>query len=968
MLPESARPGRRFAWTVATWAMILPLWAGGPRFVAGPTYFDPAQAGQPILWSGGVIAYFTDQGPLGSTVSNSQANAMVAAAAAAWNGVPTAAVSLSAAGPLAENVSGQNVIASASGVTLPADIESTATATPVAVVYDADGAVIDALYGIDASDPDDCVSTGAIAVVDNFSPAGAIAHAMILLNGRCTGTAIQLQQLQLQTMRAFGRVLGLDWSQANDAVLFGPGAPSLQQLQGWPIMRPIDLYCNQLSIQCLPNALQLKPDDIAVISRLYPVTPANQGRYPGKQITAAATISIHGNVYFRRGQGMQGVNLVARPVNPGSLQPEDQYATAAVTGTLFTGNRGNPVNGPDDASGRALSDFGSDDPLLQGSYDLSGLLLPTGMTTADYQLTLEAVNPLYTAAYAVGPYSDGSPAPSGTLPVLILHGLAAGASVEQDITIEDSAGDLQSGASGAPAAVPPTGEWAGRLAIPGATSWLAVPVLGGRHLTVEAEATDEAGTRTQNKLRPVLGIWNGSSSTSDTPTVAATAPFNSAGIGTTALGIDAVADGELLLGIADQRGDGRPDYAYRGRVLYAATVSPSQLPLSGGHIRIEGSGFRHGMTLALGASIAASIDLVTSNLIIATVPPVAVNTGSLDLVLTDPVTNGTAIIAGGISLGAASGDVLTLVTAPPATVSVGASSPWVVQVLGPDQSTPVGGVTVAFSILQGSGAFTPCAAPGCTAVTTGDGFAGVAFTPGTASAIKLQAALPGGATLTAELTGTPTPSLTPVTPLFYLAAGAMLAWNSQVAAISNGLPVSNATVNWLGMLAANGQGGASSTTTQGIAGFVFSLGPWAAGTSGTIQACLGAAPCASIPVFVIHPESENLVAVSGFDQALQAADTPQPVIVRLVTPTGQPVVGGPVLLRQTIRAFAPRCPTFGQCPVGRVLSVSSLSVPSDLNGLASFTPILPPGVAVTVTGVVEAGTYANLPFHLDVYP
>ena len=50
--------------------------------------------------------------------------------------------------------------------------------------------------------------------------------------------------------------------------------------------------------------------------------------------------------------------------------------------------------------------------------------------------------------------------------------------------------------------------------------------------------------------------------------------------------------GGVRLGIADMRGDGRPDYAYMGWVLYADTVSPARLPgtLSAGHVQH----FRHG--------------------------------------------------------------------------------------------------------------------------------------------------------------------------------------------------------------------------------------------------------------------------------------------------------------------------------------------------------------------------------------
>ncbi len=68
-----------------------PLRAGGPKYVAGTTFFNPSVLGQPIHWAAGQVNYYVDQGPLSSSVSNQQATAMVDAAAALWSAVPTAA-------------------------------------------------------------------------------------------------------------------------------------------------------------------------------------------------------------------------------------------------------------------------------------------------------------------------------------------------------------------------------------------------------------------------------------------------------------------------------------------------------------------------------------------------------------------------------------------------------------------------------------------------------------------------------------------------------------------------------------------------------------------------------------------------------------------------------------------------------------------------------------------------------------
>src|SRR5579863_8353752 len=38
--------------------------AGGPKYVAGVTYFNQGLAGTPITWAQGAVSYYTDQGDL----------------------------------------------------------------------------------------------------------------------------------------------------------------------------------------------------------------------------------------------------------------------------------------------------------------------------------------------------------------------------------------------------------------------------------------------------------------------------------------------------------------------------------------------------------------------------------------------------------------------------------------------------------------------------------------------------------------------------------------------------------------------------------------------------------------------------------------------------------------------------------------------------------------------------------------
>ncbi len=255
-----------------------PALAGGPRYVAGVSYFDPTTKGTPLTWSQGVINYYTDQGDLSPILLGANADSFVADAFSRWTAVPTAAVSSTLAGHLAEDVNGTNVSVTNGVVTMPADILPTAVSTPVGIVYDADGRVTDALLGQGAGDAGSCFNNAAFGGVDNFSTDGHLLHALVVLNGNCAQTSDQLPDVKYRLVRVLGRVVGLDWSQANVNVFTRTPAPTSGDFAGLTIMHALDpINCVPISL-CFPNADQPKMDDRAAISRLYPVTAQNQPR------------------------------------------------------------------------------------------------------------------------------------------------------------------------------------------------------------------------------------------------------------------------------------------------------------------------------------------------------------------------------------------------------------------------------------------------------------------------------------------------------------------------------------------------------------------------------------------------------------------------------------------------------------------------------------------------------------------
>jgi hypothetical protein len=948
-----------------------PAYAGGPRWVAGSSYFTPSAKGKPIVWAKGTVDYFFDRGNLSPIVNNAQAQSLVAGAASVWNSVSTAAVAFLYFGSLAEDVNGTNVIAGPTGVTVPADIQPAATNKPLGIVFDEDGSVIDAFFGPGASSPASCQENAVLTMVDNIATSGNIVHALILINGLCATTSAQIAVLQYQLVRAFGRILGLDWSQANEQMF--PSQITTQGLAGWPIMHPTEHLCNAPAMACMPNSTTLRLDDIAAANRVYPVTATNINSFGNhkKIITAANTISVQGRIQFRRGQGMQGVNVVLRPMIPGTDLPDVRYTVTAVSGAYFHGNAGNPVTGTTDAQGKPLSRFGSDDETLEGFFDLSGVPLPAGQTRANYQLTIEAINPLDTAGSSVGPYTTGQVTPSGTMPTIYLPNLAAGSSVYQVVDIGDSADEALSGSDGtetAPANLPSAGEWTARITGYGHTSWLEWRARGNREFTVETVALDENGQPTMNKAQPVLGMWNGTDALNAAPVTATSQPFNGVVAGLTELPVITTADSEVRLGVADLRGDGRPDYRYRGRVLYADTVTPSRLPASGGPIVINGVGF-HQNSIVLINNVPAIVTSVSPTQITATAPASGGVTGNVLVEVQDPRTLGVAIIADGLSYDAQNGDALAIVSAPSNVIAMGVPVPFTVRAMNWNNQSPAAGVMVSYSVTQGSAAL-GCGQSVCTAITAGDGTATMMITATSTSLTHVTAALTNGASISAEFTGEAAATISAITPNLYVAIGGTAHWNPQGLVLNHGQPVAGQAVNWTPL--GNGVSAAavpSVSSANGIVTQQITAGPLNSGEVIPVNACLvSGGSCAQFNVVAVHTQTAQLVAESGISQAVAASQDLAPVVLKVTDAVGHPMAGAVVIFYQTLDAWKAPCPLHGACPPAPMLKQQSTQAISTADGSVVLAPLSIPGTPSRLFVTAVTGESAVLNFELDKHP
>ncbi len=945
--------------------------AGGPKFIAGSTFFNPGVEGQPVHWANGQLNYYVDQGPLNAQVSNQQANAMVDAAAALWSAVPTAGVSLADKGPLNEDVSGANIIAnSSSQIAQPTDAAPTATAYPLAVIYDADGSVIDALFGPTASQPTSCQNNGVWVWMDNLNPDATIAHAVIVLNGLCATSTNLLSMMSFDLERAFGRVLGLDYSQVN------PPPISIGGTDGWPVMQPTNGICGPTGGICIPNPSTLRFDDIAALNRLYPITAQNLASFPGKILTSANTVSIQGTVSFRTGSGMQGVNVVARPLDANG-NPLYQYAVTSVSGAFYSGNHGNPVTGTTDANGIPYSQWGSSDSSLQGSFDLSGIPLPPGVASASYQISFEPINPLYILQNSVGPYTVGQVVPSGTLSSLTLPSLAAGSTQTLTVSAPDSAaGGYQDaiGTEALPRPMPSGGMWVGRLSQVGQSDWFSFPVRANRTFTLVTQATDETGTPTDSKAMPVLGVWDAFDAVG--ATAVGTAPgLNGLAPGETFLRVSSNGADIVRIGVADQRGDGRPDFSYNGWVLYADTVSPQRLPASGGPIVIHGMGFRLADTVLVGGQ-PALVTSISPNEITAIAPAAASGvTGSVDVEVDDlPVFYAAAILSGALSYNSGAGDALTLNTAPAGTVPIATPIPFTVTALGPDL-TPAGGVSVLYTVASGTATLS-CGLPVCAVVATGDGRATMNILAVYNTPSIVTASLTNGSSLQAHFTGGTPPVLASLTPKLSLAAGATFTWTVQALVLSAAnpapAPVSGQSVAWTttaGSGIATLGSSIAQTNASGIATATLTVGPLAEGQTATVSACLnGTSQCVVYTAFGARPEFASLVAVSGTTQTLAVSAAPAAVTLRLLDMDGNPMVGGTVAFYQALYAWQPPCARHSVCPSGTLLATLSTTATSDLSGTVSFSPATQPGTSTSLLALAASGNTATIPVAIYQHP
>jgi hypothetical protein len=966
---------------VATFVFLFTQLAhgGGPKYVAGVSYFDSSVKGNPVLWTQSPIQYFTDLGSLNSFIPQVDANAFVSEAFTQWTDVDMAAIAVSRAGALDEDVSGTNVYANPDGtITMPADIQPTATDKPLAFVYDFDGEVVDAFLGQGAGDPSLCFNNAVLGGPDNFASDGSIVHALVVINGNCMQSSDD-PDVKYHLVRLLGQVLGLDWSQLNINVDTQNPPPTADDIAGFPVMHNYDLTgCVPIAI-CFPGTDPTVPkmDDRAAVGRLYPVTADNIERFPFKQLFHENTGRIYGSVWFVDGAGnrtqpMQGVNVVARWVDPSTGQVSRVYAAAAVSGFRYHGDAGNPVNGPYNTLGQRFDEFGSDDSTLEGFFDIGGLEFPLAGNTTQYQLSIEGLDPAWSRE--VGPYDPSQVQPSGTgTPIVVT--VTKGQDTPQDMLMIGSALALTEwGAPSnyeAPATLPGSGDWFGSLASYGRADYFQLDGHAGRTLSVSVTALDETGTVADTKMRPVIGMW----ALADPPGTLAAAstpsPFNVSISGESRLDAALMLDGSFRIGITDERGDGRPDYRYRAQVLYVDSVAPDHVSAqSGSAIVVRGVGFHPGITTGAGAANLSLFAMSAAQMVVNI--PSGMLDGTQTLTVSDPANGGTSSVIDGLTVGGSASDSFSLIEGWNPATPVGAVTTNPIRVRDlTSAGVPVNGATVVWAA-GGGATLTACGgASTCTVYTDESGEASTNATVTAPGGISITATLAPASLgtakqVTATVVGTESAlDLALVSQYRYLATGTNSPIGLTARLLSNGIGKSGSTINFQVLKGSGSLNPAAATTdANGYASSTLTVSGLT--TDVWVSACVAPnnVPCQTFYLTAVPQSSLRLEAVSGGGQLLRVGQAFQPIVVRVTDSASPPNLVEGVSVAFQMTTFEPDNDApfevpgesgGGDYPQRVILAQSSAAGVSGADGIVSVQPSAgsisgPVEIEITATG------------------
>ena len=374
-----------------------------------------------------------------------------------------------------------------------------------------------------------------------------------------------------------------------------------------------------------------------------------------------------------------------------------------------------------------------------------------------------------------------------------------------------------------PAPVPGNGDWTGTLSGYGNVDYFRFSGQAGRSMTVEVTALDALGAPSETKALPVIGMW--SLANPDTPAPQATpGAFNTSIFRMSRLNVNLLSSTDFRIGVADYRGDGRPDFRYHARVFYGDSVIPARASVRGGNaLIVRGFGFGSNTQVTMGASPATVMSTAAGRLFMTA----AGNPdGPRDITLTDPATGATSVMTGAINYGAGPNDSIKLLAGGnPSTPQGGeAQNPIRVQVLDANGVTPVSGATVVLSAIPAVG-FSACGnAMTCTVLSDESGEVSTRVTALSAGTMTITAQLapasysPAKQVQTTLLATGSSLDLSLSSPSVWIAQGATLDVALSAKVLASGVGIAGRAVNYSITQGTGTLSGVSATTNaSGIA-------------------------------------------------------------------------------------------------------------------------------------------------------
>jgi hypothetical protein len=623
----------------------------------------------------------------------------------------------------------------------------------------------------------------------------------------------------------------------------------------------------------------------------------------------------------------------------------------------------------------------------EGFFDLAGLPFPNNSTSAQYQLSIESVDAVWSAG--VGPYSPYQVAPSGNSQPVVLVVYARNRRGARHPHARERATRAAVGVVAtwsAPAPVPLAGDWVGSLSSYGNVEYFSLPAQPARTMSIAVTELDEdeRGAPTESKGQPVIGMWAFDDPEGTPPAAWTVSPFYSNVFGMTRLDAQIFNSTRFLIGIAGLRGDGRPDYHYHAHVLYADSAVPSRLGVSGGAVTIYGTGFSQGLVVTAGNTHVTPLAVNAGRMVLTL--PTQVD-GAQDITITDPVSGAHSTMTGVLTYGADSSDNITLVQGlnPLTPVGTQAANPVRVRVVAADGLTPVAGASIGWSATNGASLSACGGTSSCNATSDEGGGVSTWVTPGATGVATITASLAPAVyhppkSVSATLVGSSSASdIGIVTPYLSIAQGATLGIPLVARVMSNGLPRNGVTVDFF-LESGSGSLRSSSAKTSSTGYAMVTLTVTNFAVAVQVSACVapGDNPCQTFYASPVPASLQNLQPVAGSGQVIALGQQFQPLILRVVDSSSPPlpVVGAAVAIQRAVVRSAGDAPAKGTgetvtgdpaMPV--VLSASDANMASDTYGLVSYTPTIGNSTGpLEVDIAAAAGTTSALHYVLQAFP